>query len=207
MFADAPDFVTQLVAAWPTFLVASPILAAMVASIYLQVQARLETAKKAAMDIAIAEKAHEAVLIAQQAGRAAASAARDAGLAVEAAERVGDAAAKAAIDAKNAAAVAHSAVTRSVRTMDAARETAERVAAERAVTDKETAGKLDETLKVVKVIHTLNNSAMRQALFAVAALLREKAERTRKTEDVVKADAAEADLAEHDAKQSRADGQ
>ncbi len=166
------------------YLVAASIIAAMVVSIYLQVRVQLEATKRGGLDVGIAEKIHQAVMLAEQAGRAAASASKDAKIAAE---------------------VAHSAVARSVRNMDTARATAEILAAERTATDKETAGKLDETLKVVRVIHTLNNSAMRQALFAVAELLREKAERTRKTEDMAKADAADADLAEHDAKQGRAD--
>ncbi len=178
LFAEAPDFVTQLESAWPTYLVASPIIAAMIASIYLQVQARIASVKREEIDAENSDKAHQAVIIAERAGLAAATA---------------------AVDAKNAAATAHSAVARSVRV-------AEKVTADRVISDKEITDKLDGLTEVARSTHVLVNNEMHLALAAIAELTSRIANSPNATaEDKAAASAADRKLAEHDARQKIVD--
>ncbi len=208
LFADNSDLVSQLVSAWPTLLVAAPILAAMIASIILQVQSRLTAAKKAATDNEIAAKAMGAVVTAERAGQAASSAAKEAGAAVEAAEEIGRAAAVAALDAKNAVAVAHSAVVRSTRTFEAAREAAEKAEGRRLVAEKATSDKLDALAQVSKSTHMLVNNKMRVALASIAAMSRRIANLPGATQDDRDAAREAADeLADHDARQGKVDSE
>jgi hypothetical protein len=70
-----------------------------------------------------------------------------------------------------------------------------------------TEAKVDQTLQVVQIVHTLSNDNLRKALAAVAELTREKAAASGKPEDAAAAAEAERKLAEHNARQALVDKQ
>ena len=65
----------------------------------------------------------------------------------------------------------------------------------------ETTSKLDQTLNVINVVHTLVNHEMHLALAATARLARKVANDSGKDEDIEEAQRAEDALTKHDAKQ------
>jgi hypothetical protein len=177
VWAESDSALTQLLSAWPTLVIATPIVAALIANLWMQVLAKVEAVKAAKL-------AAEKVMLDAETAEAAL-------LKVDAATKAAEEAVRAA---QRAAEIAHSAVTRSVWTEKAA-----------GVERKATADKLDETLKVVNVVHKLVNNDMHLALFAAATLARKLASATGRVEDEAVAVAAEQKLADHDDRQKTVD--